>query len=150
MSQSDAAARPYALSMTGFLLAALGFCLVVVQFVAGPFAPQEYLTLGEMAGNMARDAVDGFLRRSDADGAAAVPWAIDRIMLAGAMVAAVLGIVLGVAGLLRHEAPRAVGSAIVMGGIAIAAQFFATTLVLIIGAVLILGLFAMIGGIFSV
>ena len=142
-------ARPYALSMTGFLLGAAAFALVVVQFVAGPFAPQETATLGEMAGAMARDAVRGFFGRTEDPAVAPRGWDIDRILLTAAMIAAVLGIVLGVAGLIRHEARRAVSAAIAMGAAAVTAQFFATTLLMVVGAVLILGLFAMIGDIFG-
>lgn len=141
--------RPYRLSLSGFVLGAAAFALVVLQFVAGPFAPQESTTLGELAGNMARDAIDGFLRRDVATGGAESAWDIDRMLLIAAMIAAVLGIVLGVIGLIRHEAPRAVTAALVMSGTAVAAQFFATTLLMIIGAVLILGLFSMISDVFG-
>ena len=142
-------ARPYAVSLTGFFLGAAAFALVVIQFVAGPFAPQETVTLGELAGSMARDAVDGFLGRADEQAVAANPWDIDRVLLVAAMVTAVVGIVLGVIGLIRHEMPRAVSAALVMGGAAVAAQFFATTLLMVLCIFLTLGLLAMIGQFFG-
>lgn len=145
------AAKPYGISMSGFLIGAIALVAVIVQFVAGPFAPQENMTVGELAGSMARDAVDSFLRRDGTDGQSAMSasWNIDRLILTAAMVAAVLSVVLGVIGLIRHEAPRAVGSALAMGAFAIAFQFVASTLMMVLGVIVILGLFAMLGEIFG-
>lgn len=149
MTQDAAASRPFALSLTGFLIGAGAFLLVVVQYVVGPFAPQDSATLGEIAGSLARDAVDSFMRKEPSDDVTVSAWDIDRIMLAAAMVAAVIAIILGAVGLIRHESPRAVGAALAMGAVAIAFQFVASTLMLIIGALIIIALFAMLGEFFG-
>ena len=148
---TETVAKPFAISMTGFLLGALALLVVIVQFVAGPFAPQENVgsSLGEFAGQMARDAVSRFVNGNDGATTVARPWDIDRITLTLAMVAAVLGVVLGVIGLIRHEAPRAVGAAFAIGALAIVFQFFATTLMMVLGVLMILGLFAMLGQMFG-
>lgn len=148
MTDSALPKPPITFSIWGFGLGALAFALVIIQYVAGPFAPQPDVgqSLGQMAGEMARAAVGSFFgREPETVDAVARPWDIDRAMLVGSMALAGVAIFLGGLGLIRHEAKRAVAAALGMGTLAITLQFIASTILMILGVILILGVIAAVG-----
>jgi hypothetical protein len=125
------------------MLGGIAFCAAVIHFFAGPIVPPPTLeeTTAEIAVNL-KDAVKAKLtgeeytperpRRSrDAD-----DW-----LRIGTVCAGVVAIVLGLLAFIRREDLRVSGSAAVLGGAAVAFQFFALALgvialVILIGAVL--------------
>lgn len=125
----------------GFALGALALVLVVSHFFSGPFAPQHSagVTVGELAAEM-RDSALRSLRGEAQPAPIAVPWDIDDwLRLAGGILGAG-SVVLAVASFVRRE-PYGVGvGAMVLGGGAIAFQFFAMTVMMLIGIFLVLGI----------
>lgn len=125
----------------GFTLGALALVLVVSHFFSGPFAPQQSagVTVGELAAEMRDSALRSF--RGEAQPAPVpVPWDIDDWLRLGGGILGAGSVVLAVASLVRRE-PYEVGvGAMVLGGGAIAFQFYAMALMMVIGVFLLLGL----------
>ena len=130
--------------MAGFILGAVALVLVLVQFFGGPFAPTPSIgeTIGQIAADMRMSAWNKLSGSGDAPVAVAATWDIDRYMIVGSMVLAVLALVLGVAGYIREEARRPVKAALSFGVAAIVFQFFATALLMIVGVILLIGIMA--------
>jgi len=129
------------LGWLGFTLGALALVLVVSHFFSGPFAPQQSagVTVGELVAEMRDSALRSF-RGEDQPAPVAVPWDIDDwLRLAGGVLGAG-ALVLAVASLVRRE-PYEVGvGAVVLGGGAIAFQFYAMTVMMLIVMFFLLGL----------
>ena len=147
MTVSDhTAPRLFSAALLGFVLGGLALIFVVFHFVSGPFAPQQdvSVTFGELASGMAKSAARDMIGLAQ-PAPEAVPWDLDRMLRGGAAVVAGLAIMLGVWGLVRHENTRLCSAAIVLGSGAIAAQFFTAVLFVIIGALILIAFFNMIG-----
>ena len=134
------------LSYTGFALGGMALIMVIVHFFAGPFAPQQDLSvsLGELASDITKSAFRDFFGMAQ-PGAEPLPWDIDRILKAATGVAAALAILLGCAALLRHENRRAAIFAASLGVSAIAIQLFATAVAMIVCALIIAAFLSALG-----
>ncbi len=111
-----------------------------MHFWAGPFAESQPIeeTLAEAAVSI-RNAVIAELSGDEPEGRSVLSGDrdIDRIIQVSVAAVALLGIFLAVASFLRREDLRYSGSAIALGGGAIAFQFFAIALAIIVGAIII-------------
>lgn len=147
---SNATFQPFSLSagVIGFGIGAIGLMLVLVQFYAGPFAPQQSVgvVLGELAAEIRLSATNALEGREN-PAAVASDWDIDRIMAAAAAVAAGLAIFLGLAGLIRGESRKPAAYAITLGVGAILFQLVAWAILLVAGVLLIIGVMDNIGDI---
>lgn len=136
---SETASPPRAtLGWLGFATGAVALILTLVVFWAGPFAPQQAasVTLGELAADIAKSAARSVAGQPQ-PGPAPVPRDIDDHLQVAVGVMAGLAIVLGVASFVRHECRRAAASGIALGGLAIAVQFLAWTIMMIVGGLVI-------------
>ncbi|PUB10887.1 hypothetical protein [Yoonia sediminilitoris] len=149
MPDAPVAPRPV-LSGFAFALAAIALVMVLVNYVAGPFAPQQQvaISLGELAAEIGKSAVrDVFGVRQPAP--EAPPWDLDRILRVAIMGIAGLAVVLGAGALIRHENRRLAVAATALGSTAILLQVLATTLAMILGALIICALLAALSEVFS-
>lgn len=141
---TDAAPPPAAtFGWMGFFTGAAALILTLVVFWAGPFAPQQPagVSLGELAAEIAKSAARSVAGQAQ-PAPAAPPWTIDdtlEIVVGGL---AGLSIVLGVAAFVRHERRRAALSGIALGGLAVGIQFLAWSIMVVAGALVIMGLMA--------
>ena len=136
--------------LTGLLCGAVAFGLVLVHFVAGPFAPQPdtAVSLGELASQAGKSALRDMFGMEQ-PGPKSRPWDIDRII---PVLAIILGILAGALALfahVRHERRAIAVGAAVFGGMAIAMQVFASVFLMVLCTIVVLAFFAMIRGIFS-
>ncbi len=129
------------LGWTGFAVGSMALILTMAIFWAGPFAPQQSagVTLGELAAEMAKSAA-----RSVSGGEPPAPLpptrTIDDYLAIAVAVLAGLSIILGIAALIRHEQRRAAVSGIALGVMAVGFQMFAWTVMMIVGASIIVSL----------
>lgn len=134
----------------GFFTGAAALILTLVVFWAGPFAPQQTagVSLGELAAEVAKSAARSVTGQAQ-PAPAAQPWTIDDTLEVAVGVLAGLAIVLGVAAFVRHERRRAAMSGIALGGLAIGLQFLAWSIMLIAGALVVMGLMAAMRDVFG-
>lgn len=136
------------LGWIAFIAGAVALLLVLVQFYAGPFAPQQdaATSIGEIAAEIRQSAMRAMAGEPQ-PAPVTVPWDIDRVM---ALVAAVLAggaIVIGLAGLLRGEMRRPASAAIGLGVAAVTFQFLTWLALLIAGVILLSAIIYNIGDI---
>ena len=131
---------------TGMGAAAL--LIVVVAFMAGPFAPQPDLaaTIGDMAAGL-REAAGQTLQGAEPAPTAARPWDIDRVLAAAAGVLGALAIDFGALGILRRESMRFASAGMALGIGAITFQVVAIWVAAIVAVIVVLVLLNMIFGI---
>ena len=137
MSETALAPRAF-LGWSGFATGAAALILTIVVFWAGPFAPQQEagVTLGELAAEIAKSAARSVAGQPQPDPVSPVRDIDDHLRIAVGILAG-LAIVLGVAAWARQETRRAALSGIALGGLAVGIQFFAWTVMMIVGAIVI-------------
>ncbi len=93
--------------LASFVIGAIALLLVLVQFAAGPFAPQQRasVTVGEIAAEM-REAAKRKLQGKLNPAPQAEPWTIDRVLKTVAAVLAGLAVIAGIFGIMRRESWR--------------------------------------------
>lgn len=137
-------------STLAITLAALALVAAMAAVYAGPFAPAQPtgVTLGEIAGDIRASALRA-LRGEAQPAPIAQPWDIDRILAVAIAATAVAALVSAVIGFIRHENRRAVfaGAALAIG--AVSFQFLTWFVLIVIGALLIMGIMAMVGSVFE-
>lgn len=124
--------------LLGFGAGAIALIIVLVQFSAGPFAPQPDIatSVGEIAAEIRQSATRA-LSGEAAPPPAAAPWDIDRALSLTAAVLAGVAIILGLGALVRQETRAPAAGAIALG-VGAAASQFVTWLVLVVLGVLLL------------
>ncbi len=129
----------------GFALCALALIMALVQIMGGPFAPQveTSVTLGEMAADIGKSAARSALGLAQ-PAPEALPWDIDRALRVAVVIAAVAGTVLAMLALVKGEDYRLASFAMALGVSAIAMQFFAWLVLMIVGAIIIAAFLSMI------
>ena len=129
--------RPIA-GIVGFALGAVALLLVLVHFWAGPFAPQQRMTVtvGEIAADI-RQAAIRKLKGVPSPKPAPVAWDSDRILKLVAALLAGMAVIVGVASLVRRETWRPAVGGIALGGGAIAFQVFTWATLLVVGALIL-------------
>ena len=125
----------------GFAAGALALLVVLISFFAGPFAPQDTLTvsLGELASETAKSSLRDMFGLAQPE-AEPRPWDIDRVLATGAGGLAALAMVLSPVALIREEPKRWAAAAFTLGASAIAFQVF-TWLIIIATVLIIVSLF---------
>ena len=126
-------------SGTGFFLGAGALLLAVIQFWAGPFAPQPEtaVSLGELSAEVGKSMLRSWVG-IDPPPPEPLPWDIDRILQTVAAGLGALAIVLALVGFVRRENWRYAVGAAALGGSAILFQLF-IWVVVVIAFVLIVG-----------
>ena len=137
---SEASSKKSTFGLVAVILGCIALFGAVMHFWAGPFAQSKPIeeTLAEAAVSI-RDAVIAELSGEEPEGRSVFSgdWDIDRVIQVSVAGIALLGIFLAVASFLRREDLRYSGTAIALGGGAIAFQFFVVALAIIAGAILI-------------
>ncbi|MBB4286351.1 hypothetical protein [Roseospira goensis] len=130
------------------ILGGAALLLVLIQFAAGPFAPQDSLgtTIVDIASDI-RDAAARKLAGEPKPEPQAPPWTIDRIMVVVALVAGGAALVVAAVGLLRGESPRALAVGAGLGAGAIVFQVAVWLALLIIGAMILVSILDNLGDI---
>ncbi|MEO1779006.1 MAG: hypothetical protein AAFU63_09455 [Pseudomonadota bacterium] len=144
-------AAPARAGTLGFALGGAALLVVLVTFVAGPFAPQHSVgvSLGEIAAEAGKATLRNWIGVEQPTPQAA-PWTIDRVLW-------VLGITLGIAGILcggaafvRRE-PRSIAAwATGLGIAAITVQFLTSALMIILGVIVVCALIYTLGDVLSI
>lgn len=145
-TQHQSSARTIA--QLGFGMGAVALVLVLVQFWAGPFAPQDAtsVSLGELAASIKQAAIDkatGVPKPAPE----AAPWDIDRVLNLVAAVVAAGAVIFGAYGLVQRGPRRMAIAAIGLGAAAVTFQLFITVFFVIVGLAVIYIIFSQFDGI---
>ena len=139
--------RPIA-GYAGFALGALTLIVVLVHFWAGPFAPQQRVSIsvGEVAAEI-RQAAKMALTGAPQPAPEAPEWDIDHVIDVSSATLAGLAIVVGLLGIVRHEPRRPAAGGIALGLSAVTFQLFTWMVLLIVGAFIFYAIIENVGGI---
>jgi hypothetical protein len=140
------AAKKSPLGLVAVLCGGLSLVVAVLHFFVGPIAPRQPVeeSIAELAVNL-RNAVAAELAGEDYKGASGQRWDADRIVDIGTVAVGLVAILLAVASFIRREDLRMAGSAVALGGGAIAFQFVALAILMIVGAIIIFAIIGQIG-----
>lgn len=132
--------RPIAGSL-GMLFGAAALMLVLVQFWAGPFAPQQQasVSIGEFAAEISKSAARELLGKPQ-PAPEARPWDIDRILHSVAAGLAGMAVVIGMLSYLLRESIAPAGFAILLGSAAIVFQLFTWMILVVMGTLIIVAI----------
>ncbi|MDJ1006692.1 MAG: hypothetical protein QNJ13_02615 [Paracoccaceae bacterium] len=124
-----------------FLAGALALLAAVTVFWAGPFAPQQSASvgLGEMAAEIARSAARSAVGMEQ-PAPEPVVRDIDDYLQIGIGVLGAVAVILGVAGVTVRGGVRASIGGAVLGGLAIAFQFFTFYAMALLGVLLVMAI----------
>ncbi len=142
---------PSRVGLLGFGLGALALIVVLVAFVGGPFAPQH--AVGVTLGDIAAEAGKATLRNwfgMEQPAPQAAAWTIDRTLWLAGVVLGAIAILCGAIALLRRERRDLAIWAVGLGISAVAVQFVATAIMLIIGALILCALIYALGDFLSI
>jgi len=144
---ATAPAQPVA-GFIGFGMGAAALMIVLVHFWAGPFSPQQRVsvTVGEIAADIRQAAVRK-LKGLPQPKPAAAPWDSDRILKLIAALFAGAAVVTGVVSLVRRETWRPAAGGIALGLGAIAFQVFTWAILVVAGALILVAIIQNITGI---
>ena len=143
-------AAPTRAGLVGFVLGGIALLLVLITFVAGPFAPQQ--TVGVTLGEIAAEAGKATLRNwigMEQPAPQAAAWTIDRILWVAGILLGVIAILCGGAAYIRRESRAVAGWAAGLGVAAISLQFVSSALMIIIGAMVLCALIYALGDLLS-
>jgi len=144
------APRTSRIGLAGFALGALALLVVCITFVAGPFAPQHSVgvSLGEIAAEAGKATLRNWLGQEQ-PAPEATAWTIDRTLWVLGVAAGVLALLSGAVALLLHERRDVALWAIGLGLSAVLAQVLASTLMIIVGAMVLCALIYALGDVLS-
>ena len=122
-----------------FLVGAVALLGAVTIFWAGPFAPQQDVSvgLGELAADIARSAARS-VAGMEQPAPEPVPRDIDDYLQIGVAIAGAVAIIMGVAAIATGRGVRASIGGVVLGGLAIAFQFFTFYAMALLGVLLVM------------
>ena len=141
---------PTRAGIVGFVLGGIALLLVLITFVAGPFAPQH--TVGVTLGEIAAEAGKATLRNwigMEQPAPQAAAWTIDRVLWVVGIVLGVIAILCGAAAYIRRESRTVAGWATGLGVAAITLQFVSSALMIIVGAMVLCALIYALGDLLS-
>lgn len=132
---------PAVFGWLGFVLGAAALVLAVVVIWAGPFAPQQAagITLGELAADIAKSAARS-VAGVEQPAPQAMPWTLDDTLNVVVSAVSALGVILGVAALIRHEPRRPAIAGIALGGASVAILIFTAWVFMIVGALIVMSI----------
>ena len=146
MAETKTAISP--LGYSALLSGTVALVAAVLHFWIGPLSepPPVEESVAEIAVSI-RDAVVSELRGEDYESSrsSARQWDADRVVDVGTVAAGLLAILLAVASFIRREDLRVAGSAAALGGGAIAFQFLAFALGIIVFAILVAAVLGALG-----
>lgn len=148
MSIADARPSNIAGSL-GFLLGAVALIMVLVIFVAGPFAPQPTTgaSVGEIAGEAGKAALRNWLGMEQPTTQRV--RTLDDYLELGTIIAGALAVLLGLFASLRGERQALATTALALGVSAVALQLFVATIGMIIGALVLCAIILAIASVFG-
>ena len=135
------------LGLVAVLCGGLSLVVAVLHFFVGPIAPRQPVeeSIAELAVDV-RNAVVAELAGEDYEGASdGQRWDADRIVDLGTVVVGLVAILLAVASFIRREDLRMAGSAVALGGGAIAFQFVALAILMVVGAIIVAAIIGQLG-----
>lgn len=141
----------------GFSIAAIGlggiglFVALLVMY-AGPFAPQQDVgtTIGEIAGNMRAAAWRSFFGLEQPESTIVQrAWDIDRVLMAAAPAAGVLGIVMAIVAYIRKEPKRMAYYGMALSVCAVFVQVLLIVLMIVAGVILLINIIQNMDSIFG-
>lgn len=138
MSDVISPTKRASLGWLGFLIGGFAFLLVLITFSAGPFSPQKSVavSLGELTVEIAKAAKNSMEGQAQPTAEVVVKNIDDYIKIAIAALSG-MAVLLGMAGLIRHEQKRIAMSGIVLGLLTIGIQILTYSILLIAGSLLI-------------
>lgn len=146
----DLRSAPFSMAAIGF--GAIGLFVALLVVYAGPFAPQPDIgtTIGEIAGNMRAAAWRSFLGLEQPEATIVQrAWDIDRVLMAAAPAAGVMGVVMAITAYIRHEPKRAATCGIALSIAAIFVQVLLIAALIIAGVMLLIGIMQNMDSIFG-
>ncbi|MEM9434692.1 MAG: hypothetical protein AAGA12_12290 [Pseudomonadota bacterium] len=139
--------------LTGFLIGAAAFILVLVHHYGGPFTqqPEIGVTIGEIAADIKETAIAKLMGEElpPAPPPSNPPFDYDRLLKVLSAAGAGLAVVAGLGGLIRREDRVPALAAIGLGASAIVFQWLSWLVLLIAGVVLITSILQNLGNIFD-
>ena len=125
----------------GFLFGGIALILVLVQFAAGPFAPQQTIgvSIGEIAAEIRQSAANALAGQTAPEPQVSA-WNIDRILSVIAAVTAGAAILLGMLAFILRENRKTAAYALTLGVGAVLFQMFVWTIMLVAGVFLLIGI----------
>ncbi len=135
------------LGLFAVLCGGLALAAAVLHFFVGPIAPRQPVeeSLAELAVDI-RNAVVAELAGEEYEGAPnSRRWDADRVVDIGTIVVGLAAILLAVASFIRREDLRMAGSAVALGGGAIAFQFVALAILMVVGAIIVAAIIGQLG-----
>jgi hypothetical protein len=141
------AAKKSPLGLVAVLCGGVSLVAAVLHFFVGPIAPSQPVeaSLAEFAVDV-RNAVIAELAGEEYEGAPnGQRWDADRILDLGTVVVGLAAILLAVASFIRREDLRMAGSAVALGGGAIAFQFIALAILMVVGAIVVAAIIGQLG-----
>ena len=141
------AAKKSPVGLVAVLCGGLSLVAAVLHFFVGSIAPSEPVeeSLAEFAVDV-RNAVIAELAGEEYEGASnGQRWDADRIVDLGTVVVGLAAILLAVASFIRREDLRMAGSAVALGGGAIAFQFIALAILMVVGAIVVAAIIGQLG-----
>ena len=136
--------------MTGFALGGAALLLVLVVFVAGPFAPQHTVgvTLGEIAAEAGKATLRNWLGMEQPAPQTAA-WTIDRTLWVAGIALGTVAVLSGALALIRRERRDLATWAIGLGIAALSIQFLASAMMIILGVLVLCALIYALGDFLS-
>ena len=132
----------------GFALGAATLIIVLVHFWAGPFAPQQSVSIsvGTVAAEI-RQAASRAMTGAPQPAPEAREWDIDKVIEVSSATFAGLAIIVGLLGIVRHEPKRPAAGGIALGLSAVTFQFLTWMVLLLVGAFIYYAIIENVGGI---
>lgn len=133
-------------------LGATGLFVALLVMYAGPFAPQQDIgtTIGEIAGNMRAAAWRSFLGLEQPESTIVQrTWDIDRILMAAAPAAGVLGIIMAITAYVRNEPKRMAYYGLAISICAVFVQVLFVVLMIVAGVILLINIIQNLDSIFG-
>jgi len=130
--------RPIA-GFVGFASGALALLVVLAHFWIGPIAPHRHatVTIGEIAAEI-RHAAANKLAGKPNPAPVATPWDSDRVLKLAASLLAGIGLIAGIAGLVRREEWRPAAAGMVLSGGAIVFELAVWSIVAVLGCLILI------------
>jgi hypothetical protein len=148
----DIDVRTVGFSVAAIGLGAAGLFIALLVMYAGPFAPQQDIgtTIGEIAGNIRASAWRSFLGLQQPESTVLQrTWNIDRILMAAAPSAGVLGVLMSIVAYIRREPRRVASYGMALSVCAIFVQVLFVILMIVAGVMLLVSILENMDSIFG-
>ncbi|WP_428242721.1 hypothetical protein [Gynuella sp.] len=136
------------LGYIGIALGSIALLLALVSFWAGPFSPQPTLEslVAEKAASIRSAALDALAGKEDVSKTYTTQWTVDKVINVIIPLLGGLAVILAVVSYVKKEPTRVVGGAVALGISAIAFQFIAMYVMVILFVLLVISVIGTLGG----